>query len=89
MQLTYNRFIGSSRMGGASQRSDDAQHRWKAGGAVFDQTFAKSAGNERLMIASTHHEAHRPPASLLKRDSSAVQPSSSGPLSPDPRLRTY
>ena len=67
----YNRFIRWSRMGGACQGSDDAQHRWKAGGGVFNRIFAALAAKggtpDRLMIDATHLKAHRTAASLLKK----------------------
>ena len=67
----YNRFIRWSRMGGACQGSGDAQHRWKAGGGVFNRIFAGPAADggppDQLMVDATHLKAHRTAASLLKK----------------------
>ncbi len=75
----YNRFVRWGRLGGACQGSDDAQHRWKAGGGAFNRIFAGLAakggkallseveGPDQLMIDATHLKVHRTAASLLKK----------------------
>ena len=64
----YNWFIRWSRMGGDSQGSGDAQHRWKAIGGVFNRILAELTGKagdpDAIMIDATHLKAHQTAASL-------------------------
>ena len=64
----YNRFIRWSWMGGDSQGSGDAQHRWKAIGGVFNRILAELTGKagdpDAIMIDATHLKAHQTAASL-------------------------